>query len=213
MGKVGKTILIIFVMITALYHINTATVHAESKPPLLTYTIDTSLGTDKPLYTPNVNEIFNVTIMVVNITDLYGWQVKLYYDASIIKCVKAFYPPDHVFAGKLIVPVEAVIDNEGNGSVLYGCTLLGAAETFSGTGKLCTFTFNGTELGITTLHFSQPYGEDTFLWDSNAKLIPAEVIDATVNVIPEFTAPTILAVAASTVSMATITLKKKLKKN
>lgn len=211
MKKTGKILLIILVMMSVLCYINIAEVYAESKPKsVLTYTVDTSMETEQPSYTPNVNETFNVTIMVVNITDLYGWQVKLYYNASIIKCINAFYPSDYVFAGKTVVPVDAVIKNEGNGSVLYGCSLLGAATTFNGTGKLCTFTFNGTEIGISTLHFSQPYGEDTFLWDSNANLIPAEVTDATVNVIPEFAVPLILALVAST---AVVTLKKKWLKN
>ena len=153
----------------------------------------TSLKTDQLTYEVNVGELLNVTVLVENVTDLYTWQVMLFYDADLIQCVDAFLPSDHVFAGQPYVPVEPVIDNVDNGSVLYGCSLMGAAEPFSGSGKLCVFTFNGTAVGLTTLHFSTPYGEDTFLLNYDMDTIPAEVIDGSVNVIPEF--PSTLAFA------------------
>jgi len=182
--NIGKAFLALSVIVSILCYLNTPKAYADLAPATLSFTV--SIGTDETSYERDVGETFNVTIMVNEVTDLYTWQVKMYYNADIIKCVDAFYPLDHVFAGKPTVQVPAEIDNVGNGSVLFGCTLLGAVPRFNGTGKLGTFTFNGTGIGISSLHFSEPYGEDTFLYNYDFETIPAELVDGTVNIIPEF---------------------------
>jgi len=206
----GRMISTVSLIIFVLCYINAVKVYAgsTSPPTTLTFTVDPSLGTDQPLYEHYVGETFNVTIMVHNVTDLYTWQVEMFYNASVIKCVNAFYPTDHVFAGKTIVPVDPVIDNENNGSVLFGCSLMGSAPRFNGTGKLCTFTFNGTEIGISTLHFSQPYGEDTFLMNYDLELIPAELTDGTANIIPELSTITAVVILLTTLT-ATVLFRKR----
>jgi hypothetical protein len=130
-----------------------------------------------------INSKFTVNVTVENIMDLYGWQIKLFFNSSILNCTTASLPSDNVFAGKSIVPVSPVIDNV-KGYVLYGCSLLGGASTFSGNGTLCQIEFKVKAVGWSYLNFSQPYGEDTFLWDSNAKLIPADILNGYFNNVP-----------------------------
>lgn len=48
-----------------------------------------------------------VNITVVNVTDLYAWQIKVYYDPAILNFSEASYPTDHVFSGQDIVDIQA----------------------------------------------------------------------------------------------------------
>lgn len=130
-----------------------------------------------------INDTFIVNATVENVVDLYGWQVELFFNSSILNCTKALLPTDNVFAGKSMVPVSPVIDNV-KGSVLFGCSLMGEVSTFNGSGTLCQIEFKIKAIGMSSLNFSQPYGEDTFLWDSNATLIPADVLNGYFDNVP-----------------------------
>ena len=139
---------------------------------------------------------FTITIMVANVEDLYGWDVKLHYNTSVIQCTEAFYPPDHVFARQPFVGVIPIIDNT-LGYVQFGCSLMDEVPRFNGTGKLCTFAFNGASIGDSGLVFSKPYGEYTFLFNFDLEVIPALLVDGIVEV---YLPPVIRDVAISYVS-------------
>lgn len=109
-------------------------------------------------------ETFSVNATIANVTDLYTWQVKLYYNPEIINCTRARYPSGHVFDGQNVIPVKASIEEN---YVMIGMSLMGAETTFNGSGVLATFQFNVTGTGSSEIIFSRPLGEKTFLWDSN----------------------------------------------
>lgn len=203
MDNVCKIIFTVFAILLTICCISTTQVRADSSAIL---TMDpTGIEPDQLSYIEDVGVLFNVTIMVVDVEDLYTWQVMLYYNASIINCTKGFYPADHVFAGKFHFPMEPIINNTG-GYVLHGSTLMGEDPGFNGTGKLCTFTFNSISIGDSGLIFSKPYGEDTFLqafYHSPDEFLPAEPVDGTITIIPEFTTPLVflIVLALSTVAM------------
>lgn len=119
---------------------------------------------------------FIINASVIDITDLVTWQVKIYFNPSLLNCTKAWYPSDHVFAGMTTVPVIPTIDNE-LGFVQHGCCLMGVGEEFTGSGTLCQIEFEVLSRGNCTFHFSEPYGEDTFLWDSNDEEIAVTIQD------------------------------------
>jgi hypothetical protein len=85
---------------------------------------------------------FNVTAMVSNVEDLFGFQVALYYDTSVLNMTKALLPADHVLAGQSgfsVGPTYVSFDSWGVGFVGFSC--FGAATAFSGSGKLVVFEF------------------------------------------------------------------------
>lgn len=122
-----------------------------------------------------LNQVFTVTVLVVNVTDLYGWQIKLYYDENILNFTDAWYPTDHVFAGKTFVPVEPIVGHDAFGTyIMYGASLLGQQPSFNGAGKLCTIQFEALNRGVSMLEFSH---EDTMLLDSNVEEMEFEAED------------------------------------
>ena len=126
-----------------------------------------------------VGATFTVNVTVTNVTGMYTWQIDLFFDPTVLNCTNAWYAENHVFAGKEIVTVDPVI-NKMEGSLLYGCTLLGNEETFSGNGTLCQIQFIAVSPGRTALNFSGPV--DTFLLDSNINDMPYAKVDGSVVV-------------------------------
>jgi hypothetical protein len=124
----------------------------------------------KTFQTLSLNDTFKADIKVINVENLYTWQIKLFFNSTVVKCINATYTPNHVFTGKSFVPVTPVID-DSLGFVLYGCTLIGNETPFTGNGTLCQLVFQVIALGQSDLKFSSPYGEDTFLLDNNLDLL------------------------------------------
>jgi len=132
------------------------------KPPTI---IDPSLTPDNTLI---------INCSVENVIDLFVWQIKLFFDPITLNCTGAWYPSDHVFVGKTFVPVVPIIDNSV-GYVLYGCSLMGAVAGFEGGGTLCQIEFDVKSIGKSGFNYSEPYGEDTYILDSNLDEISAEM--------------------------------------
>jgi hypothetical protein len=105
-------------------------------------------------FSDNVVEIY---IVVANITDLYGWQLGLSFNATALNCLsfeKASNMPstnynavriynEGIFAGQhgLSLWFPPRIDNEQGVVYLAGCTLTGNATPASGCGTLAKATF------------------------------------------------------------------------
>ena len=123
---------------------------------------------------------FTINVTVSNVTGMFGWQIKVFFNAAILNCTAATYPSDHVFAGKQFVPVSAMI--EAN-YVLFGATLYYEQDVFTGNGRLCQITFIGKAVGNSTLQFD---AESTYLLDYDLSPIGATLVPGSVNVIPEF---------------------------
>lgn len=125
-----------------------------------------------------------VKIEVLNVVDLYAWQVKLYFNSSILNLTsnQVWYPLSHVFAGRDFVPVSALVSSDEKGAyTVFGASLLGQESSFSGSGVLCQMNFTRIATGSSTLHFSKALGKDVFLLDSNEEPILFAVFDGGVN--------------------------------
>jgi hypothetical protein len=127
--------------------------------------IDTGIG-------PGQTITFKIN--VTDVIDLYTWQIKILFDPNVLNCTKAYYPPDHIFAGKTTSPVTPVINNN-EGYVLYGNSLVGAVPGVTGDGKLCALEFKVKSRGSTSLTFVVTGPGRTFLLDSNGDPIPFTV--------------------------------------
>jgi hypothetical protein len=127
---------------------------------------------------------FNVDITVVDVTNLFTWQIKLYYNPAVLLWLNATYPPGHVFEGKPFSQVAAQNDTDAGGTyILFFASLEGTALRFNGTGTLCRISFEAKAQGTSTLVFSRPLDVDTFLWSWVDIYIPATLVDGSVNVV------------------------------
>jgi len=86
-------------------------------------------------------DMFWANITLTDFVDVYTWQVKLLFNATLLNVVQAIYPADHIFAGMTTAPVSPVIDNV-TGSVLFGNSLSGAPSGVTGaSARLCQIQF------------------------------------------------------------------------
>jgi len=110
--------------------------------------------------------IFNST--VYNVTNLWNWQVKIFFNPQVLYCTRAWIPSDSPFA--FPVAPDPVIDND-NGYVLIGASKLGATPGVSGSGTLACLEFNVLKRGTSFINYSRPYGGDTRLRDNKMNII------------------------------------------
>jgi hypothetical protein len=89
----------------------------------------------------------NITLDVVGEITLYAWQVAIAYNSTFINCTNVWIPPDNVFKGYNLAPIEPQIVPE-HGYVLYGASLIGAQDVrVSGKHVLFQLNFTAIEKG------------------------------------------------------------------
>ena len=138
-------------------------------------------------------EVFTINITVTEVTNLYGWEVKLYYDSSILNGTSISEGSFLKGTGETFF--ESTLNNSYDAT--HGCikvfnTLLGETPGANGTGILCTVTFKARDLGISALDL-----EDTILADINSNLIPHTIASGAVQVVREVHDVAIKSVSAS----------------
>ena len=127
----------------------------------------------------NISTFFPINITISNVTDLYGWEVKICYLKNIIRCINVTEGP-FLRSSNETFWVPPVINNEYNethGMVHLACTLIRKVPGVSGSGTLATLVFHAVGSGNTTLHLF-----DTKLADSHTSSIPHETSDGSVEV-------------------------------
>ena len=112
---------------------------------------------------------FNVTAWVENVTDLFAYQVRVYYDPTILNATAAWLPTwdaQWVFYGKTSMRLTPVFKTNYTqvGDLIYGDT------TFAGTGQLVIFEFqiikSPSKMGDLSCALSID-NMDTYLLDSS----------------------------------------------
>jgi len=159
---------------------------------------------------------FIVDINVTDVAELYAWQIKLYYNPTILRWINATYPAGHVFEGKSFIQVEPTNDSDSEGTfILFFATLTGQEPTFTGSGILCRISFKAQSEGTSMLNFSRPLGADGDTWLSKDDLlfnIPFTVVESLATVVesaPDLIPPTVqitYPLNGSEVRASTITL-------
>ena len=90
----------------------------------------------------SVGDTFVVNVTVVDVTDLYGWQIYFTWDPSLLNFSSVELPSDNVFAGQTVVSV-ILVESE---HIIYGVDLApGMNSFFNGTGTLCQITLKITQ--------------------------------------------------------------------
>lgn len=156
-------------------------------------------------------ETFYVNITISDASDVFGWQIVLLFNASILQCIDAEVPPDNIFGSGAIAP-SPIIDNT-NGKVTYGANIPPGAGTFNGSGLLCKIVFNATAMGETELTFDTDPAHPfySYIYNDNMEDLPADFIPGTVTVIDEFAFPVFVLTLVSLTTAAIFFSKYKIR--
>jgi len=135
---------------------------------------------DPPSYSVKVNDSFHSNVSIVDVSQLAGWEFKLFYKRSVVSCANIEEGPFLKSAGLTfaIMSINSTF-NATHGRVLAGCTLLGFNKSKSGSGVLAMMTFTAVGLGDSALDLT-----DTKLAGPGdpPPQIPHSVADGTVHV-------------------------------
>lgn len=110
-----------------------------------------------------VGQTFTMNVNIANVTSLFAYEFKLYYNTTFLNALSANLPSNHflkpVNPGLIFVVKQEALDNFNDtfGRVWVSATLLAPESPKSGSGTLATITFNATALGgPSPLIFSLP---------------------------------------------------------
>jgi len=147
----------------------------------VTYELGTFVSVNPPKTTVAPGGIFSVYVMITNITDLYGYDIKLYYDTTLLDGLNVTLPPDHFLTPEnpsnlFIVKLEVTDDyNATHGRVWVGMTLLSPEPPKSGSGTLVKIRFKAVCPGSSILDLAE-----TKLAKKNGEAITHSALDGLV---------------------------------
>jgi hypothetical protein len=169
----------------------------------------------------NPGENVTIDLNITDVTNLYAYEIKIYYLNSIVNATDVVRPPGH-FMEPVIDPANQFIPkweiknnfNATHGQIWIGFTLLNPEPAKSGSGILAKITFKGLSVGITQVIIAYPgYQYPAKLADNTGSAIPNVAENGTINVVPEFPSMAILIILmlmfTTTYMLKTIRSKKK----
>jgi hypothetical protein len=152
--------------------------------PSITATDTTTIYVDPPTTTmsvANIGDTFTVNITIAEVTDLSGWQFKLYYNNTVLDCKNATEGPFLATGGNTeFIKILNNTYNATHGKANVACTLTGMGPGVTGSGVLATITFQIKADGETPLNLDDTKLLDSSLPDPNP--IDHNTIDGTVHV-------------------------------
>lgn len=172
-----------------------------------------TLNVDPATIEVYIGDTFTVTI---NITDveapgLYAYEMKLYYDNTLLEGLSVEIPDGHFLTPEISPTNIFIVDrsvNQDEGYISIAVTLMGEEPGKTGSGILAVVEFNGTEVGTTSLQLG-----DVILVDGEGNTIPSDqyvLNSGEVTVIPELNSIFILALVMIS-STAALLMKGKIK--
>jgi len=150
---------------------------------LMSPTVATDTAIDVSPGTVNVYRtgVFTVNVTVSNVSDLCGWEFKLYWNSTLLNCTQVqIYAPNIWinYTYDLGVGLQNAF-NSTHGRYWKAQVALMPAPSFNGSMSLVAFTFQALNTGTGTLDL-----EDAILADSKAHSISKVSSDGIVNVLP-----------------------------
>jgi len=124
----------------------------------------------------SIGQSFTVKISVSNVNNLYGWEIKMRWNATILDTVNVTEGSFLKSGGDTFFANQT---NNAVGFVLVDCTLLGNVSGVSGSGTLVTIQFYVKESGECILDLY-----DTKLISTSEQPIAHTVTDGYFKVIP-----------------------------
>ncbi len=130
-----------------------------------------------------VNQTFDLNVDIANVTNLWGYEFKLFYRRNVVNCLNVTLPPGHFLEpqnpNNLFV-VRLEFNNEYNsthGRIWVAVTLLAPEPPKSGSGVLVTLRFHAVAVGESQLSLI-----GTKLANDKAEPIPHVALDGYVTV-------------------------------
>jgi hypothetical protein len=149
---------------------------AYASPTTLTFQPITS--------TAYLNQSLTIIVKVINVTNLNDWQISLQFNPKIIRCTNITIPTENIFQGyNIFFPTPTI--NNTIGQIIAFCAKEGL-NGVSGSGTLCSITFESKAFGVSTLVFLNPMMlqlDGTYLQDPNYNSIPFEPTVGIVQII------------------------------
>ena len=116
-----------------------------------------------------VTQNFTVNINISDVIDLYGWEFKLGWNATVLDVVEVYEGPFLKSVGDTFFTYKV---NSTASYIIVDCTLLGLVPGVSGNGTLATVKFYVKNVGDSVLDLY-----DTVLVDSNEQTILHTTVD------------------------------------
>ncbi len=136
---------------------------------------DAVLSTSPGYAYSSTHQIFTVNITISNVVNLNNWQMALSFNPHIINCTDVFIPADNIFSGYTTI-FDFEIDNpNGSLEVFHG---IWSAASVSGSGRLCSITFQALSPGISAFSFLS----STYIHDAANEPMPFEPHDGTIQI-------------------------------
>jgi hypothetical protein len=141
----------------------------------------TSISVYPSQVTTYKHDIFTLNITLTEAANLYGWELKLYWNSAIIECTNAQIHTPTAWSGNT---AEAGIGIENTFNATHGrffkaLSAMNPAPAFNGSMTIATLTFEAKAEGTTTLDL-----QDTKLSDLQASAISHSATDGSVTVLP-----------------------------
>ncbi len=126
------------------------------------------------------DESFSVNITLNDVTDLYGWEYKLFWDNSILNCTNSVVYAPEIWANNTYWAGPGVENNYNatHGSFFKLLIAIYPTPSLNGTTVTATLTFKAIATGTTTLDL-----QDTKLIDSEGEAISHTAQDGSVTVL------------------------------
>jgi len=140
------------------------------------------VSVDPSEVTVNKYGAFSVNVTISDVTDLYGWEFRLYWNSTILNCTEAqVYAPD--VWGENSSEDGPGIQNDYNathGRYWKALSGLYPATPFNGSMAVVTLTFEAKAVGSSVLDL-----QDTKLADAHAEAISHSAFDSSANVLSQ----------------------------
>ena len=140
----------------------------------------TTFSVDPSQITALKDESFSINITLNNVTDLYGWEYKLFWNNSILNCTGATVYAPGIWSNNTCCGGPGVENgyNATHGRFFKALIALYPTSSFNGTTVTVTLTFKAIASGTTTLDL-----QDTKLIDSQGAAISHTAQDGSVTVL------------------------------
>lgn len=139
-----------------LMNVLTLALNIDMTIPQVNAQVPAILAVDPPTYTaPGIGHIFKLNVTITNVTNLFGYEVKIWYNSTFLDCLSVELPLNHFLTPTdptRIFIVKRDVDDTYNyddtiGRVIVAMSLLAPEQAKNGSGVLFTMTFNVTSSG------------------------------------------------------------------
>jgi hypothetical protein len=114
---------------------------------------ETKISISPNSLTASLGDNITIAMNASNVSNLYGWQAAVKYNASIINCTGVWLPADNVFTGQSTLSGSPILNDgtiDGLNYALWGASLFSGSVTFA-QGTLFKMNFTVVGYGVTTI--------------------------------------------------------------